>query len=182
MVATITIMNTSLVFFMKIEWRLKMPFGLTRMVKCWKQMAKFRESFTFIDRKSIQLSVLTCPKPSAKTKKQQFLELRPDERDRPPLFISFDSFCPDLTHRGIQTICYSVKQQNPEWLFSLVLSLQSKLQGLDMAISEYLEETSNAHLSEYWLCTWFKAHKISTFSIFQGWLKIQMKIRKIFHL
>ena len=90
----ITIMTTSLVFFMKIERRLKMPFGLTRMVKCWKQMAKFRESFTFIDRKGIQLSVLTCPKPSAKTKKQQFLELRPDERNRRSSFYIIRFFLP----------------------------------------------------------------------------------------
>ena len=100
-------------WIVKIEWRCL--FGLTRMVKCWKQMAEFSESFTFIDRKGIQLSVLTCPKPLAKTKKQQFFGGRPDERNRPPLFLSFDSFC----HQDIQTICHSVKQQYPEWFFCL---------------------------------------------------------------
>ena len=54
-------------------------FELTPMVKRWKQMAKFSESFTFIDRKA----VLTCTKPLAKTKKQQFFGRRPDERHRP---------------------------------------------------------------------------------------------------
>ena len=111
-------MTTSLVYFVKIEWRSKMPHSDWPEWSSAEQMGEFRESFTFIDRKGIQLSVLTCPKPSAKTKKQQFLELRPDERDRAPLFISFDSFCP-LTHQGIQTICSSYSFFVSTWPFYL---------------------------------------------------------------
>ena len=147
------------------------------MVKCWKQMAKFRESFTFIDRKGIQLSVLTCPKPSAKTKKQQFLELRPDERGRPPLFISFDSFCPDLTHQGRQTICYSVKQQNDS--FGPFYLYWASNPGSRCGHLRLSWENRHYSLYEYWICVESKAHKIL---IFMGRLKIQGIVRIKRHL
>ena len=77
-------------------------------------MAKFSASFTFIDRKGIELSVLTsCPKPSAKTKKQQFLGTAQMKGAGPRFFYHSILFAL-IMHQDLQTICHSVNQHNPE--------------------------------------------------------------------
>ena len=77
-------------------------------------MAEFSASFTFIDRKGIELSVLTsCPKPSAKTKKQQFLGTAQMKGAGPRFFYHSILFAL-IMHQDLQTICHSVNQHNPE--------------------------------------------------------------------
>ena len=88
-------------------------------------MAKFSASFTFIDRKGIELSVLTsCPKPSAKTKKQQFLGTAQMKGTGPGFFYHSILFAL-IMHQDLQTICHSVNQHNPEYSSTRDSSLES---------------------------------------------------------